>query len=176
MSKIDCSRVAAGQDGGGCEIRTREGLPPTRFPSVRPRPLGESSAGQLTGRRPGHAPGPPAAPGPGPRRPDRGAGTRGTPLSWLETPRTAFIPPTPPGPEGSKGTRALAGVRGVPSRPARMRSMAGEPSSMGPGGPADPARSGEPAAPGGPADPARSGEPAAPAPGPPAAPGDSLAL
>jgi hypothetical protein len=24
--------------GGGCEIRTREGLPPTRFPSVRPRP------------------------------------------------------------------------------------------------------------------------------------------
>ncbi len=22
--------------GGGCEIRTREGLPPTRFPSVRP--------------------------------------------------------------------------------------------------------------------------------------------
>jgi hypothetical protein len=34
--------------GGGCEIRTREGLPPTRFPSVRPRPLGESSAGQPT--------------------------------------------------------------------------------------------------------------------------------
>jgi hypothetical protein len=33
--------------GGGCEIRTREGLPPTRFPSVRPRPLGESSAGKL---------------------------------------------------------------------------------------------------------------------------------
>jgi hypothetical protein len=31
--------------GGGCEIRTREGLHPTRFPSVRPRPLGESSAG-----------------------------------------------------------------------------------------------------------------------------------
>ena len=29
--------------GGGYEIRTREGLPPTRFPSVRPRPLGESS-------------------------------------------------------------------------------------------------------------------------------------
>jgi hypothetical protein len=28
---------------GGCEIRTREALPPTRFPSVRPRPLGESS-------------------------------------------------------------------------------------------------------------------------------------
>src|SRR5215831_3891446 len=27
--------VSAGQRGGGCEIRTREGLPPTRFPSVR---------------------------------------------------------------------------------------------------------------------------------------------
>jgi anti-sigma B factor antagonist len=39
--------AAAVSDGGGCEIRTREGLPPTRFPSVRPRPLGESSAGQL---------------------------------------------------------------------------------------------------------------------------------
>ena len=41
--------VSAGQNSGGCEIRTREGLPPTRFPSVRPRPLGESSAGKLTG-------------------------------------------------------------------------------------------------------------------------------
>lgn len=28
---------------GGYEIRTREGLHPTRFPSVRHRPLGESS-------------------------------------------------------------------------------------------------------------------------------------
>src|SRR4029453_8279258 len=36
--------------GGGCGIRTREGLPPTRFPSVRPRPLGESSGGESTGR------------------------------------------------------------------------------------------------------------------------------
>jgi hypothetical protein len=49
MSKIDQLRAAAGQMSGGCEIRTREGLPPTRFPSVRPRPLGESSAGKLTG-------------------------------------------------------------------------------------------------------------------------------
>src|SRR4029450_5111565 len=38
--------------GGGYEIRTREGLPPTRFPSVRPRPLGESSAGEDTRFRP----------------------------------------------------------------------------------------------------------------------------
>src|SRR5499427_5406952 len=26
--------VLAGQRGGGCEIRTREGLPPTRFPTM----------------------------------------------------------------------------------------------------------------------------------------------
>ncbi len=26
--------VPAGQRGGGCEIRTREGLPPTRFPTM----------------------------------------------------------------------------------------------------------------------------------------------
>jgi hypothetical protein len=38
-----------GRRGGGCEIRTREALPPTRFPSVRPRPLGESSVRKLTG-------------------------------------------------------------------------------------------------------------------------------
>ena len=41
--------VRAGQAGGGYEIRTREGFIPTRFPSVRPRPLGESSVGQNTG-------------------------------------------------------------------------------------------------------------------------------
>ena len=34
--------------GGGYEIRTREGVNPTRFPSVRPRPLGESSVRQNT--------------------------------------------------------------------------------------------------------------------------------
>src|SRR5688572_2918117 len=34
---------------GGCEIRTREGVTPTRFPSVRTRPLCESSAGKNTG-------------------------------------------------------------------------------------------------------------------------------
>src|SRR5690348_10887617 len=34
MSKIDRRRVAAGQTSGGCEIRTREGLPPTRFPTM----------------------------------------------------------------------------------------------------------------------------------------------
>ena len=36
---------------GGCGIRTREGLHPTRFPSERHRPLGESSARKVTGKR-----------------------------------------------------------------------------------------------------------------------------
>lgn len=36
-----------GITSGGCEIRTREGLHPTRFPSVRHRPLGESSKEDL---------------------------------------------------------------------------------------------------------------------------------
>jgi hypothetical protein len=43
-------RVLPGQSavstGGGCGIRTREGVNPTRFPSVRHRPLGESSAAE----------------------------------------------------------------------------------------------------------------------------------
>src|SRR5215469_10513027 len=56
VSHVKNRGVLPGQRGGGCEIRTREGLHPTRFPSVRPRPLGESSAGQLTGQAPGHAP------------------------------------------------------------------------------------------------------------------------
>ena len=47
--RVRPSTFGPGQRGGGYEIRTREGLPPTRFPSVRPRPLGESSAGQSTG-------------------------------------------------------------------------------------------------------------------------------
>ena len=37
------SGVCAGRTGGGWGIRTPEGLHPTRFPSVRHRPLGESS-------------------------------------------------------------------------------------------------------------------------------------
>jgi hypothetical protein len=43
LTSGNTGRVASPQSGGGYEIRTREGLPPTRFPSVRPRPLGESS-------------------------------------------------------------------------------------------------------------------------------------
>ena len=37
--------------GGGYEIRTREGVNPTRFPSERHRPLGESSTRHHTGER-----------------------------------------------------------------------------------------------------------------------------
>lgn len=41
--KIPPSNVLIGGNGGGWGIRTPEGLHPTRFPSVRHRPLGESS-------------------------------------------------------------------------------------------------------------------------------------
>jgi hypothetical protein len=49
-SQSDGRNVLPGYRSRGRGIRTREGLPPTRFPSVRPRPLGESSAEKLTGR------------------------------------------------------------------------------------------------------------------------------
>src|SRR5262245_2404147 len=46
-------RVVAGQRGGGCEIRTREGLPPTRFPTmltgVHRRPLPSATCPNATG-------------------------------------------------------------------------------------------------------------------------------
>src|ERR1043165_5085664 len=56
--------VCAAQVSGGYEIRTREGVNPTRFPSVRPRPLGESSVEKDTDRGYDRVPGcPPIAPG-----------------------------------------------------------------------------------------------------------------
>ena len=39
----DVARRVVGHTGGGWGIRTPEGVNPTRFPSVRHRPLGESS-------------------------------------------------------------------------------------------------------------------------------------
>jgi hypothetical protein len=45
------SGVDTARESGGYEIRTREGFIPTRFPSVRPRPLGESSASKDTEHR-----------------------------------------------------------------------------------------------------------------------------
>src|SRR5215472_13951935 len=44
-ARAEDRNIMPGHKSGGRGIRTREGLPPTRFPSVRPRPLGESSAG-----------------------------------------------------------------------------------------------------------------------------------
>ncbi len=49
MPAMGSDGVCPGQRGGGYEIRTREGVNPTRFPSERHRPLGESSARNLTG-------------------------------------------------------------------------------------------------------------------------------
>lgn len=40
MKPLECQGVSS---GGEYEIRTREGVNPTRFPSVRHRPLGEFS-------------------------------------------------------------------------------------------------------------------------------------
>jgi hypothetical protein len=50
--RLDCEvrrRFPLLTSGGGCGIRTREGVNPTRFPSERHRPLGESSARKVTG-------------------------------------------------------------------------------------------------------------------------------
>src|SRR5215471_7689205 len=103
--------VSAGQRGGGCEIRTREGLPPTRFPSVRPRPLGESSAGKLTGP-------------PWPR--GSGAGPLPTWLDWRKTPRTALSRQLPQGRKAAR-VRGLCRVCGGSfTVPARMQTMAGD--------------------------------------------------
>jgi hypothetical protein len=50
---IDSRWESAGQRGGGCEIRTREGLPPTRFPtmlaSVHRRPPPSATCPNTTG-------------------------------------------------------------------------------------------------------------------------------
>src|SRR3712207_5704848 len=56
---IDPARRSYQSARGGWEIRTPEGLPPTRFPSERHRPLGESSSavdrtGRLNTIRSGH--------------------------------------------------------------------------------------------------------------------------
>ena len=67
---------------------------PTRFPSERHRPLGESSAGEAT-----HS--------------------LAFTVHWLTRslradPPCGITSLNPPGPEGSKGRRALVGVRGIP--------------------------------------------------------------
>ena len=69
-----------------------EGVNPTRFPSERHRPLGESSVEEITCLALGSCT----------------AYSVGRPLVWRH-------PVNSPGPEGSKGKRALMGTRGVPS-------------------------------------------------------------
>ena len=63
--------------GGGCEIRTREGVTPTRFPSVRTRPLCESSAAKRIPERGASRP------------PTRSAAGRALRLDLSATPRAA---------------------------------------------------------------------------------------
>src|SRR6476619_2476197 len=107
-SKVHGRSAAAPADCGGCGISTREGLPPTRFPSERHRPLGESSAGEDTGP-------PEAGRADGPRSPESGRPA----YDRTPTPRVALTLRTSPGPEGSKDKQALAGARGVPASSVR---------------------------------------------------------
>ena len=124
------ARRGDGRDGGGWGIRTPEGLHPTRFPSVRHRPLGESSGcsaqpaaacrpratdmeyiGRLRGgasRLRWHR----SRAFPDLRAPRGGRG--GPDLGYTHPrPLVRRHPANPPGPEGSKGKQALAGARGV---------------------------------------------------------------
>src|SRR5262245_3914498 len=129
MSKIDGLHIAAGHVSGGCEIRTREGLPPTRFPSVRPRPLGESSAGKLTVQ---------------PRARGSGAGSLAARLDWRLAPRTALSRQPPQGRKAAR-VRGLCRVCGGPLPvPSRVQTMAGDAPSTAhenPAGPGVPAPS-----------------------------------
>jgi DNA-binding MarR family transcriptional regulator len=56
MTRDIYQRCPASSHGGGWGIRTPEGVNPTRFPSVRHRPLGESSSRSATGRARDHGP------------------------------------------------------------------------------------------------------------------------
>src|ERR1700747_3486297 len=104
--------IMPGQRGGGCEIRTLEGLPPTRFPSVRPRPLGESSAGKLT--RPGRpAGGHPAKAHPGPGR-----------TTLAVDPPPGVYPANPPRAGRQQGYAGSDGCAGGPPLPGEDELMA----------------------------------------------------
>ncbi len=102
--------------GGEWGIRTPEGLHPTRFPSVRHRPLGEFSRDDCAADGDNHSQ----------------KHTR----TMEVAPRVAPSRPTPPGRKRSKGNRALAGARGVftfLARPAAMRRA-----GLSPSGPRSP--------------------------------------
>ena len=107
------------EDGG---FEPARAVNPTRFPSERHRPLGESSAEEATQPRPAHEIAPAPATSYEPERAIRRAAA--TSLSDVpRSPRLAGNPPcggispNPPGPEGSKGRRALPGAWGASSCP-----------------------------------------------------------
>jgi len=106
-------RVSASQDGGGCEIRTREGLPPTRFPSVRPRPLGESSVGKPTDSAHASSPGPVRRKLPAARRQSRRW------LDWPADPSHGVYPANPPRAGRQQGYAGSDGCAGGPFQPWR---------------------------------------------------------
>ena len=82
-------RLPAAEDRGFEPLRA---VNPTRFPSERHRPLGESSAGEATW---------PDSP------------RRNRPRRLRANPPCGGTSPNPPGPEGSKGKWALPGARGA---------------------------------------------------------------
>ena len=105
--------------GGGWGIRTPEGLHPTRFPSVRHRPLGESSR-RSTRRQPRAT-----------RKEYIGPPIPGASPGWWDLSREAgFAASTPPGRTG--------GLQGVPPRtvlgPSCPLSLTVRPRAQGRGG------------------------------------------
>ena len=90
--------------GGGYGIRTREGVTPTRFPIVRLRPLGQSSARRVRGRR---------------IRPIRAAPSvrRGAPADGYTGPRTprGVHPVNSPRAGRQQGSAGSGGCAGSPS-------------------------------------------------------------
>src|SRR3954451_4080940 len=90
------ARCPASALGGGCGIRTREGVNPTRFPSERHRPLGESSAGEGTGP---------------PGRPAELGGTRGATYT-ADNPPCGGISPNSPRAGRQQGSVSSAGCAG----------------------------------------------------------------
>jgi hypothetical protein len=103
--------VSVAEDRGFEPLRA---VNPTRFPSERHRPLGESSAGEAT-----CLPSPPRnRRGPRGRLPIRHRETR--PPRLCANPPCGGISLNPPGPEGSKGRWALPGARGASHVSARL--------------------------------------------------------
>ncbi len=141
LANDDAGRAALWNLAEDAGFEPARAVNPTRFPSERHRPLGESSAEEGTGSPPGPRNLPTAAVLPSlcprcsagrereaPRQGPEHRGSQSRRLAGLTsphldsgpTPRVAASCRTPPGPEGSKGRRALPGARGAfacPERP-----------------------------------------------------------